>query len=126
MLDRALAVGEQLCAALAAIDPGARIELAGSARRRAESVKDLDIVLDNPALLDRVGELELIETAARSGESAARARTHSGMTVELRAVPPEQFGNLLQHLTGLRRPQRGTARARGARRPAHLGVRPAR
>jgi DNA polymerase (family 10) len=100
VLDRALAVGEQLCAALAAIDPGARIELAGSARRRAESVKDLDIVLDNPALLDRVGELELIETAARSGESAARARTHSGMTVELRAVPPEQFGNLLQHLTG--------------------------
>ena len=100
VLDRALAVGELLCQALAEIDPSARIELAGSARRRAESVKDLDIVLDSPALLDHVASLELIESAARTGASAARARTHSGMVVELRAVAPEQFGNLLQHLTG--------------------------
>jgi DNA polymerase (family 10) len=100
VLDRALAVGELLCEALARIEPSARIELAGSARRRCESVKDLDIVLDSPALLDHVGTLELIESAARTGPSAARARTHSGMVVELRAVAPEQFGNLLQHLTG--------------------------
>ncbi|MGD1051221.1 MAG: DNA polymerase/3'-5' exonuclease PolX [Solirubrobacteraceae bacterium] len=100
VLDRALAVGELLCEALARIEPSARIELAGSARRRCESVKDLDIVLDSPALLDHVGTLELIESAARTGTSAARARTHSGMVVELRAVAPEQFGNLLQHLTG--------------------------
>jgi DNA polymerase (family 10) len=100
VLDRALAVGELLCEALAQIDPSARIELAGSARSRCESVKDLDIVLDSPALLDHVASLELIESAARTGASAARARTHSGMVVELRAVAPEQFGNLLQHLTG--------------------------
>jgi DNA polymerase (family 10) len=100
VLDRALAVGELLCEALARIEPSARIELAGSARRRCESVKDLDIVLDSPGLLDHVGSLELIEDATRTGASAARARTHSGMVVELRAVAPEQFGNLLQHLTG--------------------------
>jgi len=100
VLDRALAVGELLLAALRELDPGARLELAGSARRRAESVKDLDIVLDRPELLDRVGELELIETASRTSAGAARARTHSGLTVELRAVAPEQFGDLLQHLTG--------------------------
>jgi DNA polymerase (family 10) len=100
VLDRALAAGEALIAALRALDPGARIELAGSARRRAESVKDLDIVLDRPALLDRLGSLEQIETAARTGEGAARARTHTGIVVELRAVEPAQFGSLLQHLTG--------------------------
>ncbi len=100
VLDRALATGELICEALRELDPAARVEIAGSARRRAESVKDLDIVLDSPSLLDRVGSLELIETAARTSEGAARARTHSGMTVELRAVAPEQFGNLLQHLTG--------------------------
>ncbi len=100
VLDRALAVGELLCDALRAIDPAARIELAGSARRRAESVKDLDIVLDNPALLDALATLEQIESAARTSDSAARARTHSGIVVELRAVAPAQFGNLLQHLTG--------------------------
>jgi DNA polymerase (family 10) len=100
VLDRALAVGELLCDALRALDPSARVELAGSARRRAESVKDLDIVLDSPALLDRLSTLELIESAARTSEGAARARTHSGMLVELRALAPEQFGNLLQHMTG--------------------------
>jgi DNA polymerase (family 10) len=100
VLDRALAVGEQLCEALRALDPAARVALAGSARRRTESVKDLDIVLDSPALLDQLAGLELIETAARTSESAARARTHNGMLVELRAVEPERFGNLLQHLTG--------------------------
>jgi len=100
VLDRALAVGELLCDALRALDRSARVEIAGSARRRAESVKDLDIVLDRPELLHAVASLELIESAARTGESAARARTHNGMLVELRAVAPEQFGNLLQHLTG--------------------------
>ena len=100
VLDRALAVGELLLEGLRELDPDARIELAGSARRRAESVKDLDVVLDRPELLDRVGELELIETASRTSTGAARARTHNGLLVELRAVVPEQFGNLLQHLTG--------------------------
>jgi DNA polymerase (family 10) len=100
VLDRALESGELLLGALRELDPDARIELAGSARRRAESVKDLDVVLDRPDLLDRVGELELIETAARTSAGAARARMHNGLVVELRAVAAEQFGNLLQHLTG--------------------------
>jgi len=100
VLDRALATGERLCEALRELDPNARIELAGSARRRTDSVKDLDIVIDNPALLDRIASLELIESAARTGAHGARARTHNGMLVELRAVAPEQFANLLQHLTG--------------------------
>ena len=54
VLDRALAVSELLIDALRALAPDARIELAGSARRRADSVKDLDIVLDEPALLDQL------------------------------------------------------------------------
>ena len=100
VLDRALAVGELLLEALRELDPSARVELAGSARRRADTVKDLDIVLDRPDLLDAIESLELIESASRTSAGAARARTHSGVVVELRAVAPEQFGDLLQHLTG--------------------------
>jgi DNA polymerase (family X) len=100
VLDRALALGAIVTGALRELDPAARVEIAGSARRRAEAVKDLDVVLDRPALLDRLGAVEQFETAARTGDGAARARTHSGLVVELRAVAPEQFGSLLQHLTG--------------------------
>jgi DNA polymerase (family 10) len=100
VLDRALAIADVIATALAEIAPTAQIEIAGSARRRADSVKDLDIVVDHASLLDDLGGLEVIETASRTSASAARGRTHTGMTVELRAVAPEQFGNLLQHLTG--------------------------
>src|SRR5436305_4657926 len=44
VLDRALAVGEQLAAALRAHPAAQRVELAGSARRWTDSVKDLDVI----------------------------------------------------------------------------------
>ena len=34
------------------------------------------------------------------GQRRERARTHSGLSVDLRVVEPDQFGNLLQHFTG--------------------------
>ena len=119
VLDRALAVAELIVAALREIEPRAQIEPAGSVRRRAASVKDLDIVVDNAKLLDALGGLELIETASKASASAARGRTHSGMTVELRAVTPEQFGNLLQHLTGSNA-HNAALRERAVRAGVHL------
>jgi len=119
VLDRALAVAEMIVAALREIEPAAQIEAAGSVRRRADSVKDLDIVVDDARLLDALGGLELIETASKASASAARGRTHSGMTVELRAVMPEQFGNLLQHLTGSNA-HNAALRERAVRAGVHL------
>lgn len=118
-LDTALELGEMIVAALHGRAPHARIELAGSVRRRAETVKDIDIVLDDPALLDALDELEPIASASRTGESAARGRTWSGTPVELRACAPEQFGNLLQHLTGSGR-HNAALRARAQRSGRHV------
>jgi DNA polymerase (family 10) len=118
-LDRALAIGEMLVGALRDLDPNAQIEIAGSARRRADTVKDLDIVLDNPALLDGLERIELLEQAGRTSESAARGRTHNGLVVELRAVAPEQFGNLLQHLSGSSA-HNAALRERAVRRGLHI------
>jgi DNA polymerase (family 10) len=103
LLDKALAIGELVVASLRERDPQARIELAGSLRRRAESVKDLDVIIaaERPEpLLASLAELEVIEAASRTSAKAARAIAHTGLAIELRAVTPEQFGNLLQHLTG--------------------------
>jgi DNA polymerase (family 10) len=79
------------------------VQLAGSVRRQTDSVKDLDLVATTtrPAELARaLGELEQIESVTSAGESGARARTHSGVPVDVRIGAPEQLGNLLQHFTG--------------------------
>jgi DNA polymerase (family 10) len=103
VLNRALAVGEQLIAALRAHPAGERVELAGSARRMTDSVKDLDIIAtasDPLTLASAAAALEFVEAAQKPTESGVRLRTHTGLKVDLRIVAPDQFGNLLQHFTG--------------------------
>ena len=106
LLSKALDLGEAILDGLRAHPAAVRVELAGGARRLADSVKDLDVVAashDPPALAAALAELDLVETASASGENAARARTHSGVPIDLRVVEPDQFGNLLQHFTGSQR-----------------------
>ena len=81
-----------------------RVELAGSARRWADSCKDLDIVVgvQRPGGAGRglLRTCEAVDEVSASGEAGAKALTHSGLPVDLRIVPEENFGNLLQHFTG--------------------------
>jgi DNA polymerase (family 10) len=103
LLSKALTVGEELVAALREHPAALRVELAGSARRRADTVKDLDIVAassDPEALSAAFCELGAIDTVSTSGAAGAKVVTHSGLPVDLRIVPEEAFGNLLQHFTG--------------------------
>jgi DNA polymerase (family 10) len=103
VLDRALAVGEQLIAALRAHPASDRVELAGSARRWSDSVKDLDVIAtasDPAALAAAAASLQIVEAAGTPGDAGVRLRMHTGIQVDLRIVEPDQFGNLLQHLTG--------------------------
>jgi DNA polymerase (family 10) len=103
LLSKALAVGEELVAGLRDHPAALRVELAGSARRRADTVKDLDIVAaaaDPNALAEHFCSLEAVDVVHSSGEAGAKVVTHSGLPVDLRIVPEEAFGNLLQHFTG--------------------------
>jgi len=104
LLARAVEIGEALAAGLERIGgPGTHVQLAGSARRQADSVKDLDLIAttSRPTTLAKsLGKLEEIESVSSAGKAGARARTHSGMAVDLRIARPEQLGNLLQHFTG--------------------------
>ena len=103
LLSRALSAGEELVAALREHPAAVRVELAGSARRWADTVKDLDIVAassDPAALSNAFCELPPVDAVASSGEAGAKVTTHSGVAVDLRIVPEEAFGNLLQHFTG--------------------------
>jgi DNA polymerase (family 10) len=66
-------------------------------------VKDLDVVAttaDPPAMVAALTGHPLVDSVQSSGEAGARVVLHSGMTVDLKLVAPDQFGNLLQHFTG--------------------------
>jgi DNA polymerase (family X) len=102
-LSKALPVAEELVAALRDHPAAIRVELAGSARRLADTVKDIDIVAassDPAALTEAFAALESVDFVSVGGEAGAKAVTHSGLPVDLRIVPEEAFGNLLQHFTG--------------------------
>jgi DNA polymerase (family 10) len=80
-----------------------QVEVAGSLRRWTDTCKDIDIVAtatDARALVDVFAELPLLGEVHRAGEAGARAVTHNGIAVDFRIVAPENWGNLLQHLTG--------------------------
>jgi DNA polymerase (family 10) len=103
LLSKALAIGEELVAALRDHPSALRVELAGSARRWVDAVKDLDIVAassDPAAFVEAFSSSPAIDVVHSSGEGGARALTHSGLPVDLRIVPEDAFGNLLQHFTG--------------------------
>lgn len=104
LLARAIEVGEEIVAELERVGgPGTHVQLAGSARRRADSVKDIDLIATTtrPATLAKsLAKLEQIERVSSAGKAGARALTHSGIGVDLRIAAPGQLGNLLQHFSG--------------------------
>jgi DNA polymerase (family 10) len=123
LLPRAIELGETLAAGLMEHGgPGTHVQLAGSARRQADSVKDIDLiaVTTKPTTLakslSRVGEIEHVSSAGKPG---ARGRTHSGVSVDLRIAKPAQLGNLLQHFTGSG-PHNAALREAAVRRGLHV------
>jgi DNA polymerase (family 10) len=79
------------------------VSLAGSARRMRETVRDLDIIAtatDPQALVDHFCSLPFVVDVAAKGSTKATVVSHEGYRFDLRVVPPESYGNLLQHFTG--------------------------
>jgi DNA polymerase (family 10) len=79
------------------------VSLAGSARRMRETVRDLDIIAtakDPQALVDYFCALSWVVDVAAKGSTKATVVSHDGLRFDLRVVPPESYGNLLQHFTG--------------------------
>jgi DNA polymerase (family 10) len=103
LLSEVQRVAQALVSALREHPAAERVEIAGSVRRWTDDCKDLDIVAtaaNARKLVDAFAALPLLGEVHRAGEAGARAVTHNGLPVDFRIVPPESFGNLLQHLTG--------------------------
>ena len=103
LLSRAQPIAEQIVDALRGTPGADRVEAAGSLRRSADSVKDLDVVAtttDVPAMVAALTGHPLVESVQSSGDAGARVMLHAGLKVDLKVVEPDQFGNVLQHFTG--------------------------
>ncbi|HEV8381954.1 MAG TPA: DNA polymerase/3'-5' exonuclease PolX [Gemmatimonadales bacterium] len=79
------------------------IDVAGSFRRRKETIGDLDIVVscvNAPAVIERFGKFGEVAHVAALGETRATVRLSSGLQVDLRVVEPSCFGAAMQYFTG--------------------------
>jgi len=103
LLSKVRPIAEELAEALREHPAANRVEVAGSARRWAETCKDIDLIAtaeEPAALAEHLAGHPLIAAAGKPGSKGVRAQTHNGVSVDLRIVAPEAFGNLLQHFTG--------------------------
>jgi DNA polymerase (family X) len=103
LLSEVLPVAEELAAVLREHPASDAVQIAGSARRLAETCKDIDLIAtatDPAALARALAEHPLAAQAGSAGESGVRITTFNGVSVDLRIVAPDAYGNLLQHFTG--------------------------
>ena len=103
LLSQVLPVAEALAAELRAHPASEAVEVAGSARRRTETCKDIDLIAtatDPAALAGALAANSLVSQAGNPGASGVHVTTHNGVSVDLRIVAPDAYGNLLQHFTG--------------------------
>jgi DNA polymerase (family 10) len=80
-----------------------QVSEAGSVRRRRETFRDLDIIAtatDAGALIDAFAGFDWVVEIVAKGGTKATVISHRGLRFDLRVVPPECYGNLLQHFTG--------------------------
>ncbi len=98
----------QATAVVAYLEAGggiAQIEVAGSYRRRRETIGDLDIVVtsvgkDSAKVMDRFVTYGEVAEVISKGETRATVKLRGGLQMDLRAVEPDAYGAALVYFTG--------------------------
>ena len=103
LLSEVLPIAEKIASDLRDHPASEAVEVAGSARRRAETCHDIDLIAtssDPVALSQALVDHPLVVAGASPRESGAHVTTQNGVAIDLRIVPPDAYGNLLQHFSG--------------------------
>ncbi len=103
LLSEVESYAEALRDRLARVKGVSRVELAGSFRRRKETVGDLDLLCaaaDPEAALYAFTRFDAVEEVLAQGPTKASVRFATGLQVDLRVVAEETFGAALHYFTG--------------------------
>jgi DNA polymerase (family 10) len=96
-------VARPLVAYLRGIEGVRQVEVAGSFRRRRETVGDLDVLISaahGAKVMDRVVRYEDVAEVHAQGTTRASLRLRNDLQVDVRVVPAVGFGAALHYFTG--------------------------
>ena len=102
-LGEILSLAEEIMETLKKESPVENIAVAGSIRRRKETVKDIDILITSiqpEKVMKKVTELSLVEEVIAFGETKTSVRLKTGIQMDVRVVEPDSWGAALAYFTG--------------------------
>lgn len=88
---------------LSALEEAKKVEVAGSYRRRRETVGDIDILVlssEPEPVMERFVSYPSVEKVLAAGGTRGSVVLRSGLQVDLRIVPAESYGAALVYFTG--------------------------
>ncbi len=103
LLGVALPIAEQIVEELQSLDEVNQISIAGSLRRKKETIGDIDILITSKKpekVMQKFIHLPLIKEVLAEGLTKSAILTHQDIHVDLRVVTPDSFGAALQYFTG--------------------------
>ncbi len=98
-------IATPLAAFLSAVDGVEKVVVAGSYRRRRETVRDLDILAvcrPGSPIMDALGAYRDVKNVISKGETRSSVELRTGMQVDVRVIPAESYGAALHYFTGSR------------------------
>ncbi len=99
----ALKIAKTLERAVSQFSEAGKVALAGSLRRKRETIGDIDIVVTSNSpekIADQFVTLPLVDHVYGKGNTKVNVRLRNSMDADLRIVPEESFGAALCYFTG--------------------------